>query len=251
MFYEAARAEDVSPFDGEARGIGPVASFPTTAFQPAPVISRYGERRSLNLPAIAAILLIHAVAITAIMQVRQHSIARKEASLTVVNLSPPPPPPAAEEPPPPSQPEIVAPPPLVRVPLPPVQQVVTTPVPSPVLTPVIAAPTPIAASAPAAISAPPSTVQSSDLSTRMLSGKPPRYPIESRRKHEQGTVLLSLTLGLDGKVSVINIAKSSGFARLDDAARDAVRGWRWAPTVRDGQAVMVRGLVEIPFMLQG
>jgi protein TonB len=251
MFHAGARAEDVGIFDSEPLGVGPVAALPVPAFEPAPIVSRYGERRSVNLPAIVAILLIHAVAIIAIMQVRQHIIARKEASLTVVNLSPPPPPPAAEEPPPPSQPEIVAPPPLVRVPQPPVQQIVTTPVPSPVPTPLIAAPTPIAASAPAAVSAPPSTVQSSDLSTRMLSGKPPRYPVESRRKREQGTVLLSLTLGLDGKVSVINIAKSSGFVRLDDAARDAVRSWRWAPTVRDGQAVMVRGLVEIPFMLQG
>ncbi|WP_336970104.1 energy transducer TonB [Sphingobium aromaticiconvertens] len=251
MFHAAARAEEVGLFDGDSLAGGPVASLAVPAFEPASIASRYGERRSINLPAIAAILLVHVVAITAIMQVRQHIIARKEASLTVVNLSPPPPPPASEEQPPPSQPEIVAPPPLVRVPLPPVQKIVTTPVPSPMPTPVIAAPKPIAASAPVAVSAPPSTVQSSDLSTRMLSGKPPRYPIESRRKREQGTVLLSLTLGVDGKVSVINIAKSSGFARLDDAARDAVRNWRWAPTVRDGQAVMVRGLVEIPFMLQG
>lgn len=251
MFHASARAEDVGILDSESLAVGPVAALPVPAFEPAPVASRYGERRSINLPAIVAILLIHAVAITAIMQLRQHIIARKEASLTVVNLAPPPPPPASKEPPPPSQPEIVAPPPLVRVPQPPIQQVVTTPVPSPLPTPLIAAPTPIAASAPAAVSAPPSTVQSSDLSTRMLSGKPPRYPIESRRKREQGTVLLSLTLGLDGKVSVITIAKSSGFARLDSAARDAVRNWRWAPTVREGQTVMVRGLVEIPFQLQG
>lgn len=247
MFHAAARSEDVGIFDGEllADASSKVAAVP--AVQPAPMASRYTERRSVNLPVIIAIVLIHAVAITAIMQVRQHIIARKEASLTVVNLTPPPPPPAAEEPPPPSQPRIVAPPPLVQVPLPPVQQVVTTPISSPSPTPTIAAPPPVAV----AVSAPPSTVQSNDLSTRMLSGKPPRYPIDSRRKHEQGTVLLSLTLGLDGKVSMINIAKSSGFARLDDAARDAVRNWRWAPTIRDGQAVMVRGLVEIPFMLQG
>jgi protein TonB len=250
MFHAAARAVDVDLLEHEPLAVGPVASPSVPALDGAPVAGRYGERRSVNLPVVIAIVLIHVVAIMAIMQVRQHIIARKEASLSVVNLMPPPPP-AAEEPPPPSQPEIVAPPPLVRVPLPPVQQIVTTPVPSPVPTPVVAPPAPPVAVAPVAVSAPPSTVQSSDLSTRMLSGKPPRYPIESRRKHEQGTVLLSLTLGLDGKVSVISIAKSSGFARLDDAARDAVRSWRWAPTVRDGQAVMVRGLVEIPFQLQG
>ena len=38
-------------------------------------------------------------------------------------------------------------------------------------------------------------------------------------------------------------------ARLDKAALDAVRRWRWSPMLRDGQAVAVRGLVEIPFTL--
>lgn len=89
------------------------------------------------------------------------------------------------------------------------------------------------------------------MGTKMVSGKPPRYPIECRRKREQGTVLLSLVVGVDGGVQTISIARSSGFASLDDAARDAVRKWRWEPTVRNGQPVMVRGVVEIPFVLQG
>ncbi|MBJ7378314.1 energy transducer TonB, partial [Sphingobium sp.] len=46
------------------------------------------------------------------------------------------------------------------------------------------------------------------------------------------------------------VSQSSGFARLDDAARDAVKGWRWKPTIRGGQPVRVRGVVEIPFILR-
>lgn len=83
----------------------------------------------------------------------------------------------------------------------------------------------------------------------MISGGPPRYPVESRRRKEQGTVELNLVLGLDGKVETISVAHSSGFARLDQAALDAVRRWRWAPTLRDGSPVKVRGTVEIPFVL--
>ncbi len=90
-----------------------------------------------------------------------------------------------------------------------------------------------------------------DLSAQMVSGKPPRYPIESRRKREQGTVVLALTLGLDGAVESLTIARSSGFSRLDDAARDAVRKWRWRPMIQQGQPVKVKGVVEIPFVLQG
>ncbi len=209
---------------------------------------RFGANRTPNLPVIAVILILHAALIFALVQVRQHVVRAREAKLTVVNLTPPPPPPAAEEPPPPPvKPEVVAPPPIVRTPVPPVQQVATTPDPAP-STP---SPAPVAAPpAPVAVAVPSSTIQAGDIGTQMVSGKPPRYPVESRRKREQGTVVLSITLGLDGGVESITVARSSGFRRLDDAARDAVRGWRWKPTVRDGQAVRVRGVVEIPFVLR-
>lgn len=227
------------------------------AMSPSPVVavpvaaSRYGVRSRPNLPAIAAILAIHALAIGALIQVRNHVQRAEMAKLTVVNLTPPPPPPAAEAPPPPpSKPVIVAPPPIVQTPVPPVQTVQTTPDPTPVPTPApiaVAVPGP---PAPAAPPAPPSMVQGGDLGAQMVAGKPPRYPVESRRKHEQGTVVLSLIVGLDGAVESINVAQSSGSARLDNAARDAVKGWRWKPILRSGQPVRVKGVVEIPFILR-
>lgn len=85
----------------------------------------------------------------------------------------------------------------------------------------------------------------------MISATPPRYPHESRRKREQGTVVLMVLLAVDGTVADVSISQSSGSARLDDAALKAVRRWRWSPTRRNGDPVMVRGLVEIPFILQG
>tara|TARA_R110000868_G_scaffold14689_10_gene68097 strand:- start:4065 stop:4382 length:318 start_codon:yes stop_codon:yes gene_type:complete len=99
-------------------------------------------------------------------------------------------------------------------------------------------------------SAPPSLIQGGDIGTQMVSGKPPRYPIESRRKREQGTVVLQLILGVDGTVETIMVSQSSGFSRLDNAARDAVKHWRWKPMLRDGRSMRVRGLVEIPFVLR-
>jgi len=217
---------------------------------PVEATGRFGEGRRPNLPVILAIVLIHAMLIYALIQVRQHVIEAREAKLTVVNLTPPPPPPAADTPPPPpSKPEIVAPPPLVQMPVPPVQLVATTPDPVPVPSPmpVMSSPGPSASVAPPA---PPSIVQGGDLGAQMVAGKPPRYPIESRRKREQGTVVLSLTLGVDGSVESIVIAQSSGSKRLDDAARDAVRGWRWKPIIRNGQPARVKGVVEIPFVLR-
>ena len=219
---------------------------PTAATAPA---ARYGESKAPNWIVIALILIAHALAIAAILHVRHQVQRREEARLSVVNLTPPPPPPAQDAPPPPpSTPQVVAPPPVVRVPAPPVE-VATAPQSAP--------PAPVSrnatVSAPAAVvvnPAAPSMVQAGDLSAQMISGKPPRYPIESRRKHEQGTVVLALTLGLDGAVETVAIAQSSGFSRLDDAARDAVRRWRWRPMIQQGQPVKVKGIVEIPFVLQ-
>ena len=214
-------------------------------------VERYGARSRPNILAITAILALHALAIGALIQVRNHVQRMQETKLTVVNLSPPPPPPAAETPPsPPSRPEVVAPPPIVQTPAPPLPQVQTTPDPVPVPTPApvaVAVPGP---PAPAAPPAPPSMVQGGDLGTQMIVGKPPRYPIESRRKREQGTVVLALILGLDGAVESVSLSQSSGFSRLDNAARDAVKGWRWKPTIRGGQPVRVKGVVEIPFILR-
>lgn len=236
---------------GSEQAIAPVPiAAPSSIIAPPAAVTRYGARSRPNLPAIAAILAIHALAIGALIQVRNHVQRVEAAKLTVVNLTPPPPPPAAEAPPPPSKPEVVAPPPIVQTPVPPVQTVQTTPDPVPVPSPApvtVAVPGP---PAPAAPPAPPSIVQGGDLGAQMVAGKPPRYPVESRRKHEQGTVVLSLIVGLDGAVESISVAQSSGSARLDTAARDAVKGWRWRPILRSGQPVRVKGVVEIPFILR-
>ncbi|HTN14172.1 MAG TPA: TonB family protein [Sphingomonadaceae bacterium] len=88
-----------------------------------------------------------------------------------------------------------------------------------------------------------------DLTGNLVTAKPPSYPIESRRKHEQGTVILAVLLSTAGEVAEISIARSSGFDRLDKAALQAVKKWRWAPFKRDGVPVTVKGQVAIPFVL--
>lgn len=210
--------------------------------------ARYGAARPVNVPAVMLVVAIHAALGFALLHMRTIYVQKKEASLEVVNLVTAPPPPAEEAPPPPAPPEVVAPPPLVRTPLPLTPTIMTAPEPVPVSAAPVSAP--VVPAPAAAMPALPSAVHADDLMARMVSGKPPRFPIESRRKHEQGTVILSLTLGLDGKVASISIAQSSGSKRLDDAALDAVRGWRWEPMLRNGAPVQVKGLVEIPFVLK-
>ena len=89
-----------------------------------------------------------------------------------------------------------------------------------------------------------------NLNTRLLSADPPRYPVQSRRLRETGTVVLMVVVGVDGRVSAISVATSSGSDRLDRAALNAVRRWRWSPTIIDGRPSPVQGLVRIPFELK-
>jgi periplasmic protein TonB len=49
------------------------------------------------------------------------------------------------------------------------------------------------------------------------------YPGKSRRRGEQGEVLLGLTITADGRFVDIHVAESSGFRRLDDAALKTLR----------------------------
>jgi protein TonB len=250
MLQAASRAIDDDRFDPFDQ---PAPAEPSRSASAASPVSpaRYGSAARPNLPIILAILVAHGLLLALILQVRNEVQRRQEAKLTVVNLTPSPPPPASDAPPPPAQPQVAAPPPLVQTPVTAAPQVQTTPSPATFAPPAIVAPPSAApAAAPPVTPAPPAIVQASDLGAQMLSGKPPRYPFESRRKREQGTVALALVLDLDGSVESISIAQSSGFARLDDAARDAVKGWRWKPTLRGGQPVRVRGTVEIPFVLK-
>ena len=65
----------------------------------------------------------------------------------------------------------------------------------------------------------------------------PDYPIQARRLGEQGVVVLRVLITPDGRASEIQLAQTSGSTRLDRAAIDAVREWRFMPALRGGRPV--------------
>lgn len=79
--------------------------------------------------------------------------------------------------------------------------------------------------------------------------KPPRphYPAESRRCREQGLVLLRVMIDELGHVVSIDIQRSSGHARLDAAARDAVERALFRPYLENGVARTVLATIPIEF----
>ena len=77
-----------------------------------------------------------------------------------------------------------------------------------------------------------------------LRNPPPKYPAESRKLREEGVVLLKVSVTAEGRAADVQLQRSSGFARLDDAALKAVRRWEFNPA-RAG-ATPVACAVEVP-----
>ena len=75
------------------------------------------------------------------------------------------------------------------------------------------------------------------------------YPIIALRSHEQGTVMLRVLVGADGKAQAVEIDRSSGSHALDVAARDAVRHWTFKPGMRAGVAYAAWAVVPVSFSL--
>ncbi|NJM12042.1 MAG: energy transducer TonB [Synechococcaceae cyanobacterium SM1_2_3] len=70
-----------------------------------------------------------------------------------------------------------------------------------------------------------------------LNNPAPAYPALSRRLSEQGQVLLNVYILANGAVGEINLRRSSGYPRLDEAAMAAVQRWRYLPARRGGEPI--------------
>jgi protein TonB len=209
-------------------------------------------KRPMRTGTIASILLAHVGLLAALIQFDVIEIQKKKADPLVVTLVPEqitPPPATPDKPEPveqvrPIEPRIVAPDPVVVVP---------QPAPIPVATVRELPPEPVTVAAPAAPAAPspatPAPITPPDASAASLKNPAPRYPIESRRKREEGTVRLRVVITADGRVKTISVAKSSGFERLDEAALDTVRKWKFKPGEQSGVAVEAVGFLVIPFKI--
>ena len=109
-------------------------------------------------------------------------------------------------------------------------------------------PEPIAPPASVAVAAAP--VVPPSFNAAYLRNPPPAYPAMSRRRGEQGTVILRVFVGADGAAQKVLVRTTSGYERLDQAAHDAVHQWRFVPARQGEQAVAAWVLVPIRFALE-
>jgi TonB family protein len=76
----------------------------------------------------------------------------------------------------------------------------------------------------------------------------PEYSDEARQAKYQGTVMLSVVVGTDGRPREIRVQRSLGMG-LDEKAIAAVRGWKFRPGMKDGIPVAVQVNIEVVFQL--
>jgi protein TonB len=111
------------------------------------------------------------------------------------------------------------------------------------------APAPVT-SAPVAATEPAPRIELPSASAAYLNNPPPAYPALSRRLGEQGRVVLRVRIEPDGTASAAEIRTSSGYERLDEAARQAVLSWRYVPGKRNGVPEAMWFLIPIQFELR-
>ena len=77
----------------------------------------------------------------------------------------------------------------------------------------------------------------------------PKYPMNSRRKGEQGRVILDVLVSKDGAATSNTLVSSSGFKDLDAAAKEAVMLAKFKPGARNGKPVDASARITILFQL--
>jgi protein TonB len=82
---------------------------------------------------------------------------------------------------------------------------------------------------------------------RLISRAEIVYPPDAEAQRVEGIVKLHVTIGADGAVS--NATPISGPSALAAAALDAVRQWRYKPTVMDGHAIETEADITAVFRL--
>jgi protein TonB len=221
----------------------------------APALDGFALPR-LSPAGLAAVATLHGVVFYLLLQMELVRLPEPTPVLQVALIAPPAPlPPEPKIVPPKPKPVEKRPAPrplphtvpLVSLPVEaPVEALSAVPPPPevPVALPPIAAPAPVAPPP----SAPPTPPR---FDAAYLDNPKPAYPPLSRRLGEEGRVVLRVMVSAEGLPTYVRLHASSGSARLDQAALEAVSRWRFVPARQGEASVAAAVLVPIVFSLQG
>ena len=88
------------------------------------------------------------------------------------------------------------------------------------------------------------TVTAPSFNASYLHNPPPQYPSRAQQQRWEGSVLLSVHVQANGIPDHVALLSSSGHVPLDDAAVEAVEGWRFVPARRGD--IPTDGWVKVP-----
>jgi protein TonB len=229
------------------------------ATRPSPA-SRDDLPPALRRGVIAAILTLHGVAAWGLLQIDAVREAVGEAVPLFVDLIAPP---APDQPKPPEPPAPPPPQPLPKTPPPPAPLIAAAPTPTPAPAAFVAPEPPrdpappeqpvvaVEPAPPAPPPPPPAPARELPASAiQYLDPPAPVYPRASRRLGESGLVVVRVFVDADGLPRQLQIAQSSGFVRLDEAALDGVRRARFKPPTENGRPTAGWARIPIPFELE-
>ena len=188
---------------------------------------------SRRLAGLVVVVALHAALIYALI----HGLARQIVEVIrqpletkiIEEIKAPPP----DKPPPPPPPKLAMPPPPY---IPPPEVQVQVPVSAPAITAVTTVKPPEEYRTPAVVDA--NTCEK------------PAYPPASLRANETGIVRLSFLIDTDGRVLDSKVDRSSGFRRLDEAARAGLGLCKFRPATLNGRPERTWGRIEYEWKIQ-
>lgn len=213
----------------------------------------YFEEASISPAGLATVIALHAAVLLALMQLEIVRLPVELKTLTVALIKSPE---EIKSPEPPKPPK-PKPRPVKKHSEPVKQQpiVLAAPEASPDLSPIVVPPHPPAIAPLPPILVPPDPpvpleIVEPRFDADYLDNPKPAYPPLSRRMGEEGRVVLRVRVAAGGLPTDIGIHTSSGSARLDQAAFDAVRRWKFVSARRGTEAIAASVLVPIVFSLK-
>lgn len=237
-------------------------------------LANYGlNDRRLSLPLLGLVMAAHALAILALQSNPVQQRTTIEQPILISLISPQESRPKIDPTPPVPQPS--KPQPAKPRPAKPVEEHQQTPVHDTPAEKVITQSSPLPAAETAApprereIAATPQNIEPAAPTTTVTTAEPqpevepprfnadyldnpsPRYPPLSRRKGEEGRVMLRVFVEPNGLPSQIQLQRSSGFPSLDQSAQETVRQWKFIPARQGGQPQGAWVIVPIQFNLKG
>lgn len=90
-----------------------------------------------------------------------------------------------------------------------------------------------------------------DVPPRRVHSVQPDYPEIARRAGVEGTVVLHITVGKDGRVEEARVVRSTTMGIFDEPAREAVLKWRFEPARVDGRPVRATFRQTLQFTIPG